>query len=189
MKQAKVIITGGPHTGKTSLFNAIKGQHPDLGFVPEPAESVLTATGDFTLLNDPLRFCTSCIRFSAFAEKVSEGKGVTVQDRSLIDTIAYARRDGCEELLPELRSLIAAARYSLALECAFVGDYAKTEIRTEDQETAAATHALIMQAYHELGIPVRKLPAVSVPERVDLAMGYISELTNGSGMDPTSLKW
>ena len=37
----KIPISGGPHTGKTTLFNALRDEFPDAHFLSEPAGIVM----------------------------------------------------------------------------------------------------------------------------------------------------
>ncbi len=171
-----MIITGGPHTGKTTLLEALREALPLVGFVAEPATSVLRETGDFSLLKDPLRFCKSCIAWSLQAEsEVNSPSGLIVQDRSLIDTVAYSERDGCLDALPMLPAYIGLARYTVALRCDFIGEYTQSDVRTEGYSAARDIHELLAATYHDNGVPVIEIPTMPVSDRVNYVREIISD--------------
>lgn len=172
---SKIVISGGPHTGKTTLFGALEQKYGgEAAFISEPATTVIKNLGSTAIVNDPTEFCSKCIEVSLLHERLAgEGNSVVVQDRSLVDTIAYARRDGCDDLIPRLWQLINAAKYSLVLFCKPVGSYTNTYERYEDEKMAQRTHGMLLMAYHEAGMPVVDVPAISVGERVKLASSYI----------------
>ena len=178
----KIVITGGPHTGKTTLFEGLRDTLPDAAFVEEPATQILQEGDAEELLAHPSLFCVRCIDRSLSSEALAMRKSnLLILDRSLIDTVAYARRDDCEELLPSLQHQVEQARYTGALICDFVGAYAQSDIRYEGPKEAAATHELIIAAYHESGIPTIEIPALPLDERITLANEAILHLSNDSG--------
>ncbi len=173
----KVIITGGPHTGKTTLLDALKIKHPNYIYIPEPATLVIEAeyekeksekdyVGTFPW-NNYAEFGPKVITKSLVLEKAVESEtGLIVLDRSLIDTIAYARLNDCKHLLPDLYHKIQSAGYQKAFLCDFVGSYQSNHIRTESFEEAQKTQQAIRRAYEKSGVPIINLPAVSVEERI-----------------------
>lgn len=174
----KIAITGGPHTGKTTLFEALKGVYEGAVFVPEPAGVVLDSL-DYKASTeiDAIEFCRRCMEVAVAAETdASKSANLLIQDRSLIDTLAYCRRDDCDELLDELLPAINNARYSAYIECDFVGVYAASDHRVEDESEAVRTHDLLAEAYGEFSMPRLYLPECSVDERTRLATRFIDEL-------------
>jgi predicted ATPase len=171
----KIIISGGPHTGKTTLFNSLEQKYGgEAAFVSEPATTVIKNLGGTAIVSNPAEFCRQCIDVSILQESLaSEKSSIVIQDRSLVDTVAYARRDGCDDLIPRLWHLIGLAEYSQVLFREPVGSYLNTYERYEDEETAQRTHGMLLTAYHEAGIPLVDVPAASVSERVNIASYYI----------------
>ena len=175
----RIIISGGPHTGKTTLLRSLQEIYPHYNYVPEPASAVLdslrekreTTQNWREIIDSPLVFCTLCIKQSIISERaVDEKSGYTFQDRSLIDTIAYARRDGCEELVPAVKALAKQAAYSMVLFCEPVGEISG---RIESPKEALATHELLRAAYHEEGIPYVSLPPVTTKERIEIVSSIL----------------
>jgi predicted ATPase len=172
----KAIITGGGHTGKTTLWRGLQSRFPEAAFTPEPATEIMQQYGQ-SIVDEPRRFCILCIeQVLAAEEKASRESDLIIMDRSLIDTVAYLRRDGGEDLLPELEGHIQAARYSLALLCDPVGVYATSDTRYEPSEIAKTTHNLIVAAYEESGLEIVQVPALPISKRADLAATAIAQL-------------
>lgn len=185
----KIPISGGPHTGKTTLLEALRDKFPTAYFVPEPATAVIDRELAIEQNNPGYIPRVPWIDYSQFGPLVADESealemripttaAVAFQDRSLVDTIAYCRINDFEDFIPEVRGRIALARYSFALICQPVGLYTATDIRRESQDEALATHAEIQRAYGEFGLEVISIPAIPIEERVDL----ISEVLEGRGI-------
>lgn len=181
----KIPISGGPHSGKTTLLEALGAEFADAYFVAEPAERVITRelarqaedptyTPNVPWL-DYSKFGPEVVDESVVLEAViPEATDLVFQDRSLIDTIAYCRLNGFEDFIPEVERRIKVARYSLALFCESVGAYTATDVRRETAEEAQRTHDFLAEAYDSSGITVIHLPAVPVPERISIIRSAIS---------------
>lgn len=168
----KIVISGGPHSGKTTLFESLRTTLPQYEYVPEPATAVLSGARKVDddkkclseILESPLLFCTLCMKQSILSEeRINKEAALTFLDRSLVDTIAYSRRDRCEELVPMVRLLAERAVYQTVLFCEPVG---KIRDRIENVNEAQRTHDLLREAYEEMGINGVPPTAVSTKERV-----------------------
>ncbi len=181
----KIPISGGPHSGKTTLLEALGTEFEGAYFVAEPAERVITRelarqTGDPTYTPN-----VPWLDYSKFGPEVADESvlleadipndaDLVFQDRSLIDTIAYCRLNDFESFIPEVERRIKVAGYALALFCEPVGIYTATDVRRETAEEAQRTHDFLAEAYDKSGITVIHLPAVPVPERIDIIRSAIS---------------
>lgn len=181
----KFPISGGPHSGKTTLLEALRSEFVDAHFVAEPAERVISRelakqAEDATYIPN-----VPWIDYSKFGPEVADesvlleadipdSADLVFQDRSLIDTIAYCRLNGFESFIPEVEQRIKVARYSLALFCEPVGAYTATEIRRETAEEAQRTHDFLAEAYDHSGITVIHLAAVPVRERIEIVREHIT---------------
>jgi predicted ATPase len=175
----KIPISGGPHTGKTTLLEALRVQHEDAYFVKEPAEIIIAEEkqkeeerggyqGIYPIGNYPA-FAPLVVAKSVELEaEIPINAGIVFQDRSLIDNVGYGMLNNFVELIPEVEKHVRAANNSFALFCEPVGTYTATEIRHEDPEQALETHEALSRAYDESGIEIVHLPAVSVPDRLQL---------------------
>lgn len=175
----KIVISGGPHAGKTTLFNALKSNFEGrAAFIEEPASAVITKLGS-TIIGNSEEFCRQCIQLSRVSEQAALNRSsVVIQDRSLVDTIAYARRDGCNGLLPELETLVKLADYTKVLFCEQVGVYSTSYGRYEDEKTAQKTHDMLLTAYEDMHIPIVGIPAATLDDRIKLSSYIIEECLN-----------
>lgn len=175
----KIPISGGPHSGKTTLLNALREEYPDAHFVEEPAEKVIAeqlafdesgpgAVGIFPWTNYQ-QFAGLVVTASVELEAaIPADADLVFQDRSLIDNIGYNRLNNYVNWINHTRKLVKAANYSLAFFCEPVGTYTATVIRRETPEEAARTHQYLSTAYEESGLQVIHLPAIPVPDRIQL---------------------
>lgn len=174
----KIPISGGPHTGKTTLLNALKLEYPEACFVEEPAERVIAAElkreeegqsyqGTFPWNNYPA-FARLVVDESLTLEAaIPPDADIVFQDRSLVDNIGYGRLNGYEDLIEEVELHTRLARYAFALFCEPVGTYTQTVVRRETLEEAQTTHQHLSVAYRESGLSVVHLPAVSTEVAVN----------------------
>lgn len=183
----KIPISGGPHTGKTTLIEALKSEFPDAYFVPEPATAVIEHELGLQAANDNHVPNVPWIDYKLFGPAVADkseeleaqipqGSQLVFQDRSLIDTIGYARLNNFDSFVPEVRRRVVAANYALALFCEPVGAYRTTGVRRESFNEAIHTHAYLRQAYTESGIQVIELPAVSIAARIAIVHEVVASL-------------
>lgn len=150
--------------------------YQEAAFVKEPATVVIESLGNLSITGNPKEFCKLCIDVSLSSElEASNGHGLIIQDRSMIDTIAYARRDNCEDLLPQLDQDIALANYSAALICSPISGYKNTITRYEDQITAMQTHELLVDTYEASGLPLVHLSEVDLDLRILEARSLIDQ--------------
>jgi predicted ATPase len=188
----KIPISGGPHSGKTTLLEALKVEFPDAYFVPEPAETVITRELAKQAIDASYEPIVPWIDYTTFGPAVADESEIlegqipssadlVFQDRSLIDTIGYCKLNKLDRFIPEVQRRVNLARYAFALFCEPVGDYTATEIRRETAAEAQLTHDYLGRAYDQSGIPIVHLPAVSVAERL---MIIRTALAN-SGSTPT----
>jgi predicted ATPase len=183
----KIVITGGPHTGKTTLLEGLRQSLPGVYFIDEPAELVIKEERKKAADSSDYEGIYPWSRYPEFAKLVMSrsvalehaiplNAEVVLLDRSLADNVGFARVNGCEYLVPEMMRLARIANYSAALLCDFVGEYAQTEVRFEDEERARLTHSHLLDAYEQLGIEVVNILALPIEDRLTLAREVISEV-------------
>lgn len=183
----KIPISGGPHTGKTTLLEALKTEFPAAYFVPEPATEVIEHELGLQVADDSHIPNVPWIDYTKFGPAVADksdelealipaGTKLAFQDRSLIDTIGYARLNDFDSFVPEVQRRVALANYTFALFCEPVGEYAATHVRHETSDEAFRTHAFLQAAYQESGIRVIGLPAISVAGRIAIIHEVIADL-------------
>lgn len=180
----KIIISGVPHSGKTTLLEALKHEFPTAYFVSEPAGEVIKTELAKQANDSSYIPIVPWLDYKTFGPVVADKSvelesaipadtDMVFQDRSLIDTIAYCRLNDFEEFLPEVRRRIAKANYTYVFFCEPVGTYKKTDFRRETAEEARKTHEYLAQAYKESGITTIHLPAAPTSDRVKAIRQYL----------------
>lgn len=173
----KIPISGGPHTGKSTLIEALQARFPHAYFLPEPSTKI-TARELMRQEEDPSyspltpwsnvdQFDSTVIEEYVTQEAgLPDEDGLAFQDRSLWDSKAYCKLAGSEHLIPNIERRARAANYTFALFCEPVGIYTQTAIRRESPELALVRHEALRAAYASSGIEIVTLPTVSVEERL-----------------------
>lgn len=181
----KIVIAGAEHTGKSTLLDRLQQEFADkVYFIPEPASLLIdiehrrkASRPDYEGVyptNNYRKFAELVMTKSVELESSIPSKfGAAILDRCLIDNIAYARMNGCHDLVPHMRTLAVAANYTTVLMCDFVGKYAQTEIRTVDEATAHRLHNHLLEAYSEFDVDIVHLPPVDIENRVAIARSVI----------------
>jgi predicted ATPase len=93
-------------------------------------------------------------------------------DRSLVDTLAYMRKDGCKAMLPQVEQLARAASYNTVLFCAPVGEHGN---RPEDYSEAMRISQYIREAYIDLGVELIDIAPISVEARVEYIFDTVGD--------------
>jgi predicted ATPase len=180
----KAIITGGPGTGKTTLLDGLKCNVSHIYFIEEPATLVINSEREKEIAlegyigkfpwNNYAEFGPLVIEQSLKLEsQIPANKEISIQDRSLIDTVAYARINKCDNLLSRLYELIPQAGYDRVFICEPLESYEQTANRAETREEALNTHEKICQAYKEAHLNVNYLPPVDVEARISLVKNLL----------------
>ncbi len=176
----KIVLSGGPHSGKTTLLESLKTKFPQYEYIPEPATMVLSelqTQGNEDkhwreIIESPLLFCTLCMKQSILSESnINKSTPIVFLDRCLIDTIAYSRRDRCEEIVPVVRLLAEQAVYHTVFFCEPIGEINN---RVEGIAEAQYTHNLLRDAYQEMDIDLVTLTATTIEERISIVQQYLN---------------
>jgi predicted ATPase len=183
----KIPISGGPHSGKTTLFRELQRHYPEAHFVPEPAERVIAHQLELQEKDLKHQAILPLEDYKGFSPLVREEAirlereipthaRLVFQDRSLVDNYAYDALNGLQspKLLGEH---IRMAGYTLAFFCAQVGNYTPTAIRRESPEQARNIHIALQSAYEESEIEVVHLPPISLRERLQIVSRKVLELS------------
>ncbi|MCL1877181.1 ATP-binding protein [Candidatus Saccharibacteria bacterium] len=175
----KIVITGGPCTGKTTLINALKEKFPDAYFVEEPAAAVIARELDRAKIDANYAPIVPWAEYEKFVplvvdesikieSEIPRDAEVAFLDRSLIDNFVYFDINNFHEFDDMVRAKIADAHYDFALICEPVGMFEATDIRREDADQAAKLHQLTREVYEKSGLEIITIPFVTVPERVEI---------------------
>lgn len=178
MKPKKVIVSGGPGFGKTSIINELEAQNHIC--MHEVSRSIikeqLEIGGDILPWKNLSTFSRLIFerRVKQFEEAV-ENKWVFF-DRGLPDIMAYMGKDELE---------IPSKYIQKIQECSYFPHvfivppwkeiYAKDEERKEDFITASELHNYISDTYNNLGYNTVVIPKISVVDRVKFILDYIEK--------------
>lgn len=184
----KVIISGGPSTGKSTTFNALHNLYPEAHFVEEAAEQVIKGelaqqAADPTY--EPVMPVANYARFAplVLARQIENERSIPSEsklaflDRSIIDNLGYLAHNGISDFAAEVQSHISSANYSLVFFCDWLAKFEQTEVRRESAEEGLSIHGHLEDVYESSGLLVVHLPAVSVDERLTIIRETIDSLS------------
>ena len=173
----KIVLSGGPHTGKTTIFKRLKKKYPKMYFIPEAGGLVIKEMID---LGEEIKWTSEfqkrIIQKAIDCENRIPENTITILDRSIIDSIAYYNFHGLPDSAAKSKVLVKNAKYSKIFFCEHVGGYKKNEIRRESEEEAEALHKYIFTACKESGIDMTILPNISVEKRIKIISEFIEHL-------------
>ncbi|MCO5723369.1 AAA family ATPase [Robiginitalea marina] len=182
----RIVITGGPGTGKTALVRELEGR----GYVcfheiirEMTLEAKKGRDGTEPLIN-PLAFVSDPY---AFNRKILHGRMQQYQhasqlqepfvfyDRGIPDVIAYMDYFGqgyCEEFTGPCQDL----RYDAAILLPpWEEIYTRDEARLESFQQACEIHDYLARSYARCGYRVQTLPSGSVKDRAENLLGMIQQ--------------
>jgi len=173
-KIQRVVLTGGPCCGKTTLLNNLAARSYQV--VPEAARMVI---------EEEQRRGSSCLPWNnlyEFQEKTAERildlehsfeDSLLFCDRGIVDGHGYAMNG--EVSTPEIISDLGIKRYDLIFILEPVPVYQKDESRKESLAEGRKIHQAIWNAYKEFGYNPISVPVMGIQERAD----YFVKLMGG----------
>ena len=184
LKPKKIVISGGPGTGKTSVVHALES----LGY-PCFHEVIRSMTLEAKKEGDPASFVTNPLAFvqdpydfnrrilenrlGHFRQSGSAGDGVVFFDRGMPDVLAYMdyfRQEYADDFI----SVCEGNRYDLVLllppwKDIYISDNERLESFAESQEI----HQFLTAAYERFGYAPVSVPEGSVPDRASFILDYL----------------
>jgi predicted ATPase len=169
----RVVITGGPLVGKTTIINHLEA----LGYpvVHEQATKLITE-GHLMPWTDRVNFQKEVLRRQLEAEDaVAEGDKAVFLDRGLFDGEAYYIFDKLE--VPRIFDSLDASRYGLALLIEELPIYEESQLhmRGENLEISRQISRLLEDCYRRRHIPVARIPAMPPNERIDYVLEKVKQ--------------
>ena len=172
-KNKRIVLAGGPSTGKTSVLNELK----KLGFVcyDEAARDILSdySSKGSSFKLDPIKISREILskRDNDYndASRISCKNDIIFYDRGVHEITAYLRfinqsNDYWEELLKNYKYDVVFIFPS------WKEIYTKDDNRIEEYEEAMKISPFIYQIYDESSILSVEVPNMSVKERVEFIM-------------------
>jgi predicted ATPase len=175
----KIIISGGPSTGKSTTFEMLKEEYPEAHFVPEPAELVIRRELGKQKHDPNYDPILPTFHYPAFSRlnldqserleaDVPENSALTFYDRSVLDDKGYGRHYGFEEYIPEIDDRFKAIGFKAVFFCESLNIFERNEIRKETEQEGRRIHRRLREVYEESGLEMITLPPVSKEERLEI---------------------
>ncbi len=166
----KIVITGGPCTGKTTTLQAIeKKGYP---IVPEAStiliDQQIKSKGNVLPWIDLYQFNVKVTELQLELEALNKNKGLVFLDRSLIDNLAYCK-NGDIKPPQNLLEAVKKTKYDRIFFLEQLEKWEETDVR-RDKDQADKIHQAILQAYRTEGYEPIVVPPFSVEERIEFIL-------------------
>jgi predicted ATPase len=178
MMQKKIIITGGPSTGKSSLINNLKNK----GFrcMDEISREIIVEARnkgiEHLFISSPIQFSEILLekRVAQFYQAEKHVEEFVFFDRGIIDIIAYLNFSKTEHSI-DFNSLLKDIQYDQIFICTPWKTIHKTDNeRYESFEEATEIHNKLMESYQKEGYAVIEIPFGTVEERTNFIVNSVS---------------
>ncbi len=175
MHNNRIVLTGGPGTGKTSILLKLQ----ELGHTCFEEVSREIIVEEMTKGSDVLPWDN----LNAFSERVLNGRvaqfhaakpGITFYDRSIIDTLAYLHLDNVAVPLA-WDKMAKDLRYHTQIFITppwreiFITD----NERKETFQQLLDVHEIMINSYKEYGYELIEIPKMSIEERTEFVLDYV----------------
>jgi predicted ATPase len=181
MPTRRIVVTGGPGAGKTSLIEALERR--DLPCAFESGRAIIRGQVDVGGTALPWADRQAYARLMlAMDSRVHAGaeilSGPVFFDRGIPDIVGYLRLCGLP-IPADLAAAVLALRYDPLVFIAppWPEIFTNDAERRQDVAEAARTHAAMAQAYAELGYGLVELPRLSVEDRADFVLECVLGLS------------
>lgn len=178
MNSKKVVITGGPGTGKTSIINQLKDRGV-LCYDEISRQVTLQARKDGIeqlFLTDPILFSQKLLegRTQQFLYATKEAENVVFLDRGLPDVIAYM--DYIGDTYPEhFLKACETYQYDYIFVLAPWQEIFKSDSeRYENFEEAIEIHHHLLETYERFGYQLIDVPFGSIKNRTDFVLDSLN---------------
>ncbi|HET8854969.1 MAG TPA: ATP-binding protein [Salinimicrobium sp.] len=184
MKSKKIVITGAPGTGKTSLIHALeKKGYFCLNEISRQITREAQQNGISQLfLKDPLLFSELLLegRIKQFMMAENSGSGVVFLDRGIPDVTAYMDFIR-KEYPPAFKKAASEHQYEeVFLLPPWKEIYKPDNERYESFDQASAIHDFLSKTYSGLGYQPVELPFGTIEERISFILDKLPEENDGS---------
>lgn len=171
----RVVITGGPSVGKTTIVSLLeKRGYP---VVHEHATQIIKE-GKVLPWVDRVAFQTEVLRRQVFSEQNLPDNGPVFLDRGLFDGEAYYIYDRLE--IPQIFANLDASCYSVAFLIEELPFFDANEVRRENLDFTRQITDILESCYTRRKVPVVRVPALPPEERVELVLSVVNSLAESS---------
>lgn len=184
MNSKKIVITGGPGTGKTSIINELKNKNHYCfdevirALTLEAKNEIDTnsqISNPIAFVNDPLDFNTKLLngRLNQFKQAADINKPLIFFDRGIPDVLAYMDFFN-QEYGHEFLKTCDTNRYShIFLLPPWEAIYKSDNERFETFEEAVKIHEALKQVYSNLAYNIIEVPFGTIEKRIDFIINNI----------------
>lgn len=182
----KYAITGGPHSGKTSVLNMLSERgftvlHETARLIIQEDQERKKKVHSYVVIypwEDQNRFCRLCYQRQLVREKDLEGE-IIFLDRSLVDNIAYAEVAGVDLGKTIYKDIKDANYEKKVFYFELIKGYKKDDQRKDNIKQTLAVHNKLREVYERLGYNVISVPFfngkedVGIKKRMNLILNHI----------------
>ena len=176
--QKKIIITGGPSTGKSSLIKNLKNK----GYccMDEVSREVILDAREkgieHLFISSPILFSEILLekRVAQFHQAEKKTENLVFFDRGIIDIEAYLNFSKTEYTL-NFNSILDALKYDQIFICPPWKDIHQTDNeRYETFEEATEIHHQLIRSYQKEGYVVIEIPFGTIEKRTEFIINKVS---------------
>ena len=179
MKTQKIVLIGGPGTGKTTLINALKIK--GYNCMEEISRQVTLKAQEKGIeqlfLEDPLLFSEHLLlgRQKQFLEANAIEDGVVFFDRGIPDVVAYL--DYLKTSYPNTFKTICSQHIydKIFILKPWKAIYKQDNERYETFEQALILHDFLVKTYTDYGYTIIDTPFGTVEERLDFILNHLNK--------------
>jgi len=173
----RVVITGAPGVGKTSICDRLAAQ--GIYCVQEPAREIIAeqrVIGGDGVWERNTRLFLELLLSRSIARFQQSLSGQTLYDRGLPDLLAYARLAGID--FPAAQRAAEHFRYQsqVFIAAPWVEIYTTDEERTMSFAAISGFHEDLVASYKSLGYELVEIPCGSIDERAKFVISKLSPL-------------
>ena len=175
LEHKRIVLTGGPSSGKTSLLNHI--QHPDIHCFEEVSRGVISkalakgVTQPF--LNNPLGFSEALFERRLHDYFEDKKNKIHVYDRGIHDVLAYLNAIGDEVPCGMLNDCSTYCYDAVFVFPPWEAIFRQDAERMEVFEEAIHFHKALSETYTHFGMQCIEVPKSSIEERLSFITDHL----------------
>nr|WP_298789360.1 ATP-binding protein [uncultured Allomuricauda sp.] len=187
MSNTKVVITGAPGTGKTSIVNGLeqKGHHCFHEIIRDMTSKAKMDGDPEKMVSNPLVFVDDALQFNKdllygranhFKDSLSSEASINIFDRGIPDVLAYMDFFN-QEYDHEFTSACEAHKYdAIFIAPPWKEIYVSDNERLETFDEAQKIHDALMHTYIQFGYHPILIPKKPVVERVSFVLETLNKM-------------
>jgi predicted ATPase len=179
MNQKRIVITGGPGSGKTTLI-----EHLEIGghaVMHEVSRAVIKAAQEEGIeqlfLEDPMLFSQKLLesRLNQFEEASSMKDSIIFYDRGMPDVTAYMDYIGSTYTESFDQPCVEFRYDSIFLLPPWEGIYLQDNERYESFDQAVLIYKFLLRGYQKYGYNIIEVPVGTIDERIHFIFGHLNQ--------------